>query len=60
MFDCMLRYLASQWWWFAIFTIIAMIIGFFAGGWWGVAIGFGMGVAAAVGFAYNNCRWRGR
>jgi NhaP-type Na+/H+ or K+/H+ antiporter len=58
MFDCMLKYLASQWWWLAIITIIAMIIGWFAGGWLGVLIGFGFGVAVAVGFALSACQRR--
>lgn len=55
MFDCMLRYLAEQWWWLPIFVIVGMVVGFFAGGWWGVLIGFGFGVAAGVLNAFWNC-----
>ncbi len=41
MFNCMLRYLAKQWWWLPIFVIVGMVVGFFTGGWWGVLIGLG-------------------
>ena len=55
MFDCMLRYLTEQWWWLPIFVIVFMVVGFFAGGWWGVLIGFGFGVAVGVLNAFWNC-----
>ena len=58
MFDCMLRLLAAQWWWVAIWVIGCMIVGFLAGGWWGVLIGFGIGAATALLFAYINCSRR--
>ncbi len=55
MFNCMMNYLSRTWWWVAIWVIIALVVGYLAGGYWGILIAFGMSVLIWLGIAYWNC-----
>jgi len=56
MIDCMMNYLKAAWLGIVVWFIFALVIGFLAGGWWGILIAFGLAVFFTLLWVFMACQ----